>query len=379
MPSVLSQFKSLVRRKPMKNVHIFADHPGGANALVPAILKMAADGKVAMMVMNSQEYTSAIFRQAGIPLRTLADISLESMERLFKEEKPALILTGTAAQEGKRNDIIEHTAVRAARALGIPSVSVLDMWSSYDTRWSDERTDRPFDCLPDHIAVMDELAKQEMVAAGIPENIIVPTGNPFFAECRVKAKKFSNAQKNEVREKINLPHKTLFLLALDAFSNLKLQAGFWDADVLALVAQTLPKMPGIGIAVTAHPRSPDKDTIKSMIYDARVAMKFVEQIPSLDISLAADLTIVEASTVGLTAFLMGRPVISLQPDLRGEDGLILSRKKMIPVGYSLEECKDILIKSADPVWRADILNKSSFQVIEDATDRVVQLVYSLLS
>ena len=362
----------------MKKVYFLTDHPGGANALVPVIQRMAADDKMALTVVNFQEHTDAIFKEAGVSLKKLADISLEAMVRLFKEEGPNLIVTGTGAQEGKANDIIEHTAIRAARALNIPSVSVLDMWSSYRERWSDERTSHPFDCLPDYIAVMDELAKQEMVAAGIPENILVVTGNPYFAGLRAKAQMFSDAEKADMRRRINIPCQTLFLLALDAFSSLKSTIGFWDADVIRIVTKALPKLSNIGIAVTAHPRSPDKDVIRSMVADASAAMKFVEGIPSLAVSLAADLTIVEASTVGLTAFLMGRPVISLQPGLTGEDGLIISRKKMIPVGYSAEDCMDLLMRSADPAYWKNIVAKSSFQIDEKATDRVVELVYSML-
>jgi len=362
----------------MKKVYFFADHPGGANALVSVIRQMVADGKTAVTVMNFQEYTDAIFREAGIPFLKLADISPEAMAKFFKEGMPDLIVTGTAAQEGKANDIIEHTAVRAARVLDIPSLSALDMWSSYHERWSDEKTGQLFDCLPDRIAIMDEFAKKEMVAVGIPSHILVVTGNPYFAGLREKAKTFSEAERTEIRQKINLPCHTLFLLALDAFSNLKPTVGFWDGDVVSIVQEVLPKLSGIGIAVTMHPRSPDKEAIKAMVKDSGVLMKFVEGIPSLTVSLAADLTIVEASTVGLTAFLMGRPVISLQPGLAGEDGLILSRKKMIPVGYSKEDCVDLLIKSADPSYRSNIIAQSSFQVMGDATDRVVELIYSFL-
>jgi len=149
--------------------------------------------------------------------------------------------------------------------------------------------------------------------------------------------------------------------------------------VLKLFIETLPGLPDVGIVVTTHPRSPDKEAIRAIIANSGVNMVFLEGVPSWQVALVADLTIVEVSTVGLEAVLMRRPVISLQPELAGENELVVSRFGFVPTGFTAQECRDFLVKAANPNYRKELLEKSAgFTTDGKATERVVQLVYSLL-
>lgn len=360
-------------------------HPGGANTIVPVIKKLMAEGKVDVTVVG-HEFSEPIFEKAGIPFQTvqnfgLDDISAMSMEKLLKMVLPNLVLTGTSGQEGKRCDVIEQTVTVAAKNLGITSVAILDYWAGYLQRFTDERTGERLALLPDYVAIIDEIAEREMLAEGFPKEKLVVTGNPHFDNLSARAKNFTETQRREIWQKIGLSCQTLFFFAGNGFSSDKKNCGFWDMDILELIAQVLPNLPDIGVAARLHPRMPEEDKlqISEFIGKAGEKIRLVDDIDSQTLALAADLTIVANTTVGLEAVYMGKPVISLQPGLIGEDILLVSKEGFIPVGYDKETCKDLLRKAMDPSYRSQIVKQcASFTTDGKATERVVKLVYSLL-
>src|SRR3989344_7327653 len=140
----LFKFSPLSTRRPGMKILATSWHPGGANAIVPVIKQLMAEGKTDVTVIG-HEFTEPIFAKAGLEFKTikdfgLGDISLNSMEKLLTAVSPTLVLTGTAAQEGKGNNVIEHTITLAARKLGVKSLAVLDVWANYWQRFTDERT-----------------------------------------------------------------------------------------------------------------------------------------------------------------------------------------------------------------------------------------------
>lgn len=169
------------------------------------------------------EFSEPILSKASVAFLTIkdfgvSDISLASMEKVLEQVSPNLALTGTSAQEGKANDIVEHTTTRAARKLDIASLAVLDIWQAYSQRFSDERTSQRLDILPTHIAVMDQLAYDEMVAEGFPKEVLVITGNPHFDNLFAKAQSFTELQRKEIRQKIGLSGDILHFFGITIFS-----------------------------------------------------------------------------------------------------------------------------------------------------------------
>lgn len=372
----------------MKKVFAISWHPGGANAVAPADKRLMDEGKINVVTFG-HEFSEPIFAKNGIPFKTLKDfglddVSADSMEKLLKLVNPNLVLTGTASQEGKGKDILEHTVIIAARRLKIPSLAILDFWDgtgNYYKRFTDERDDKKLVLLPDYLAIMDNVAKEEMLDEGFPEDRLIVTGQPYFDDLPEKAKLFTQEQRNEVRRKLGLKGNTLFFFGGNAFKDAVPYTGYWDLDIVRIIADSLPKLPDVGAVARLHPRMPDfqKDEIRELIVGSGANMKLVSDIDSQTLSLAADLTIVAFSTLGLEAVYMRRPCVSFQPGLTRDDQLIVSGKGLIPAGYDAQTCKDLLVKAADPVWRQEMLKKSdSFTTDGKATDRVVGLVYSIL-
>lgn len=369
------------------NVCFVADNPGGAKALCPVINRMMLE-KSARITVVGHRTAKKVFADASIGFNAIEelgvrDISCSSMQSVFGGVKPDLVVAGTAAQEGKPIDVIEQTAILAARNLGIPCISVMDSWQSYVACFTDIRTGK-LDCLPSRIVVMDDIAKKEAVEAGLPEGILVPLGNPHYDSLAAKAAAFSEDSRQVLRRALGLNCQTLFFFAPNVFSFFKPEAGFWTLDTINIILAALAQLPDVGLVVQLHTaiddRSPgDKEKLTlaiSMFENRRVAL--VSGFASLDLALAADAVMVESSNMGLEATYMRRPVISLQPGLKTRDDLFVSRAGVIPVGYTPEGCARLLKKAADPRYRAEILDQSAgFATDGKATDRLVELIYSL--
>lgn len=368
-----------------KTVFATSWHPGGMNAILPVIKKMMADEKVNVAVMG-HEFSEDMLAKAKIPFKTfkdlgVPDISVESMEKVMDQLGVNVALTGTATQEGKANDILEQTVIRAANNLGIPSVAVLDMWEFYWQRFSDERTGKKLDVMPTYIATLDQLAYDAMVKEGFPEANLRITGNPHFDNLYAKGQSFTEDQRQEVRQKVGLRGDTLFFFAGNGFKAAKSAQGYWDLDVVKIIAEMMPQIPNVGAAVRLHPRMPEQDKAEIVRYiqESGANIKLVADVDSQTLALAADLTIVEFSTMGIEAVYMRRPTISLQPDMLGKDLLLISNEKIIPAGYTAQECKELLLKAATPEFRQELLERSKgFSNDGYSTERVTNLVYGLI-
>ncbi len=239
-------------------------HPGGTNAITPVVKRLLEEGKVNVAVIG-HEFSEPIFSKAGIGFKTLAncglpDVSFESMKKLLALEEPDLVLTGTSSQEGKGCDIIEQSITLAAKKSGVQSVAVLDTWENYSVRFQDERTSQPFDRLPDFVAIMDEIARQEMLAEGFPEEKLVVTGNPHFDSLAAEAQAFTETQREEARRQIGLAeYPILFFFAGNGFSTARSICGYWDGDVAEAILDTMSNLLNVGLVVRLHPRMEKRD------------------------------------------------------------------------------------------------------------------------
>jgi hypothetical protein len=361
-------------------------HPGGANALVPVVRGLIAPGIEVVVIGHG--FSGPVFDKAGIYYKTiedfgLSDISVSSARWLLGIILPDLVLVGTAptSKEPMVSDVIDQTLIVAARELGIKSLAVLDYWTRYSERFSNLQSGENLIYLPDYIAIMDKIAEREMLAEGFLKEKLVITGNPYFDSLPVKAKGFTESRKQEIRKQIGLSCQTLFYFGGSVFSMEKPVMGYWDLDIIELIARVIPNFPGLGVAVRLHPRMPsgDKKQIEEAIAGSGAKIKLIEDISSEDLTLATDLTIVSYSTLGMEAVYMRKPCVSFQPGLAKEDMGFASRSRIIPVSFTAEGCEDLLRQCLFQGYREQLLEDSAdFATDGKATERVISLALSIV-
>jgi len=345
--------------------------PGGANAVAPVIELLRAEGRLAVRALAYAE-AHTLWTGRGLAHEVLseqttpADVANQLAAAQF-------LLAGTSAN---RYDF-EKQFIAAARAAMIPSLSVLDFWSNYALRFSDSKGDLIY--LPDRIAVMDELACQEMQADGIAAARIVVTGHPAWDSLAATRAAFTLAQRRTLRQQCGLAEGDwLIIYASQPIPPADRSCEWFDreAAVEALIAaiESVAQRQGKGalLLIRCHPkegrlpfrhRSSERIRIETQVGgDGR---------PWL---LAADAVVGMATMLLVESALLGRPTLSLRLGLDGIDPFPANRSGLVRAVYRREPVAAAL--------ESLLLSPPAVQTLPalagNASRNVADLVYSAL-
>lgn len=306
--------------------------PGGAAAVAPVAVAIEKSGRFAVKACGYRQAPD-VFAKAGIEMRRLSEeTGGAEIGALLRDESPAICLLGTSV-----NGIdLEKRFVSEARKAEIATLAVLDFWSNYAARFAAENGAAAPDAefLPDAIAVMDEVAAEEMAAAGFPEEKLAVTGQPAF-DAVLDWPGDPGRAREKIRKEFAIPGEAcLLLFASQPISEMgKLTGGaqnpgYDEVSVLALIGGNLEALEArlgrpVYLWVRPHPR---EDAAKYDSFAKRWPRVFVNgEFPGNDAAVGCDLLIGMNSVMLLEACLLGGNVLSVQPGLRTRDALPLKR------------------------------------------------------
>jgi hypothetical protein len=237
--------------RPDKVVLFIAGDPGGASSLLPVIA--AWQGPKAVLAYRQ---ALKIFTDAGIECLSLnetpASITAAS-ERLSDSAASALV----AATSVNGVDWEQHFFM-AARQLNLPSLSLLDYWSNYTPRFT---LTKPLDAVPDQIAIMDERARDEMIAEGFSASQLVITGQPVLDEARRWRSSEVGQDREGFRQSLGLkPGETAVLFVSQPLREIRIATSSTDTSddeyqALDKLIAELKSSPTT-LLVKMHPREP---------------------------------------------------------------------------------------------------------------------------
>jgi hypothetical protein len=247
------------------------------------------------------------------------------VEQRLRQDKASLVLSGTSDNALDW----EKLFIATARAIGVPSIAVLDFWSNYVTRFSS--ADDRLDCLPDVVAVMDERARGEMLAAGIAAERILVTGQPAFEGLAERLSRFSPDERARIRESVGVEQSDLLVM----FASQPIRqlyggeespdyVGYTEDSVLRHLIRSLEAVQRecperIALLIRPHPR----EEVQQYSSYASSMIKIVASSAGdrYNCAMAADLVTGMTSVLLVEACYLQRPVISFQPGLRKADTL----------------------------------------------------------
>lgn len=152
-----------------KGIYVFSD-PAGANSVLAIVDRLISLGhlpkKDFLVFTNSMK--SNLDEYKGI-----LDVSRSNesdFADVIKSFDPTYIFSGTS-----QNDF-EHLWRKVAINENIKVISFIDHWTSYIERFSFNNEI----IFGNEIWVIDDIAKNEAVLAGIPENLLIISGNPYY-------------------------------------------------------------------------------------------------------------------------------------------------------------------------------------------------------
>jgi predicted glycosyltransferase len=349
--------KNMSQRKVM----LFARDPGGANVIIPLYAPLVKKGYEVQLY--GKDYALKIFENNGCQakdiMRSVEAVAGGSILSFLKKEKPDFIITGTSA-----DDKTEKYLWQASRELGIGSFAVLDQWINYGIRFSDYgladiRTydnSKSMPYLPSQIMVMDKYAKEEMIREGIPENRIVITGQPHFAELigKIKGKNPEQIRNDKALDRddyvilfISEPISKMYMENDDREPYL----GYNEKTIIKEFLKVLSGIqPGsnkkLRVIIRPHPKE-DLAIYDAYInqYQGALNIEVDQAADPLDLIIISDLICGMASMLMVEAALCGKPLISIQIGLKREDPFILSRRGLVPNVVKAEDLAGLLAKS----------------------------------
>ena len=356
-----------------------AGDPGGANALTPVLHQLHCEQKVTLL---TKPYREAIdswqhLPCASAPIRNRQSATQTSTD-IFTHDV-ALVLTGTSV-----NGLdYEKAYIGSARQAGIPSLAVLDYWSNYAKRFANHGTEQ-LTYLPDRIAVMDEIARQGMLAEGIPDHIINITGQPALDGLDKIHQAFSPRKKAAVRRHLGVGEdETLILFASQPIAECCGHTasdagyiGYTEKTVVQDLVASLDSMAStegkMTLVVRPHPRE-KSDLFTPKTTEKGVRLLIDRHTDKQNLMLSVDIVTGMDSMLLVEACYLHCPTLSLQPGLLSGDALPSNRAGLCTTVYENTHIQPALKK---------LLATNSHTPLsvrpQDATQNIISHLYELL-
>jgi len=374
---------------------VTASHAGSVSSLLPVVRQLDLEGRVETVVIakDAAEYNKSFEGVANYRPFSSYGNSI-SVEQVIEQERPVLVLTGTASPTNQYPSPIERTSVLAARKYNVKSAGVLDQWSEYDTRFRNNDGQPEF--FPDVLAVIDSIAVEDIVAKGYDKDKLRITGNPYFDANADLAKEKPKLRK-EVRSVISVPEsatlvtyigdkKSFFESYLPVGAKIP-GTGYNDLDCVKLVCEGIARTADsvkkdVILLLRMHPQDPDLASWQNVVYEAasRVPVRTANDYKNSKlVCLASDLVISPASGLMNDSTMMGIDCISVQPHPINAQEILLTKMDIIPNTFDSEEgselVRKVLTEGLPDKYRQ---RRDSFKVLPGATGRVKDLVYELV-
>jgi hypothetical protein len=181
-------------------VLVAAEDPGAANALAPVVGMLSRDGRVEVSSACGP-MAASVFERFAVP--SFAESACDA-DGWLDRFAPALLLLGTS----ENRESVDRRLHRQARRRGIPTVCLLDYWSQFAQRFSEAGPDGHLGLVPDRIFVMDEPARDALIAEGVPPERLDVTGHPYLDYFQQSAPTLRPADAAAFRASLGLASQT---------------------------------------------------------------------------------------------------------------------------------------------------------------------------
>lgn len=331
----------------MKKIIFIAHDPGGYDVIFPVVQKL------------QQQSVALNFYCVGPAARQNASYSASEVEigqkiySLLHNESLLGLVTGTSWG----NDF-ELQLTAACKAAKVPTISILDYWANYQTRFKNKLGQFVY---PDYYIVMDSIAAQEAVQAGVPSGIIKALGHPGLDQYIGLPRKQSASTE---KKKILFLSQPLSVL----YGN---DLGYTEQQVIADCIRVLGGNDNYTFHIKFHPK--DDANFQQQYSDFAVQGNVTELISAHDV-------IIGMNTMGLLhAVLMGIPSISYQPNLCRADMCITNKLGLTKLIHSYNELKNLFDSDTIAQNSKNIYNQDNLIWVDGlSTERVAGFIREVL-
>jgi hypothetical protein len=289
---------------------------GGTRAILPIIGRCLKEGIGVVINNNGQISREAPDHCRKVSLAALGSKAL--LESFLHKNNIGVFIFASSLK-----DPTALSLARQMQELRRPVIHVLDNWTSYRSRME---TDGLPVFIPDHYAVMDDMAYRAAIADGLDESTLMITGQPALANLAAEFTQWKPQMARSILIRSGLdPDKRLISfisepVAHDQGSTPETPGyrGYTEKEVIRRFCEILqPFAKDIQIAILPHPRE-EQEALAELWHAHKGGLSGqILHLPRGRYGVfMSDGVAGMGSVLMYEAWLLGKPVISIQPGLR---------------------------------------------------------------
>ncbi len=318
-------FDSMNRKK----ILFFSCEPGGAEVILPVIKLLQENSRYEVMVAG-YGYAAERFRKKGLPFTQIFPVEEDGFP-LLRHFLPDLVITSAASHPLK--DMSEKYTWYHARKMRIPTFAFLDQWQNYTIRFSGKTGAEKMAYLPDYINCINHLAETEMIREGFPPGILFTLGHPYLSGLKDEYGRLNPGVINRKLERPVISPSTIFIS--EAISEYYGDSrGYTQYEAMETFFKHIESGPAVRtVLLKLHPKEEPanyRGLIESYQHEGLSIILLTDQLSPVECLAVSDRIYGMTSLMMIEAFILGKPVVTVQPNLRVEDPMVLSRYGYIP-------------------------------------------------
>lgn len=330
----------------------FSREAGGAALIAPVVELLQRSG--ADVLLYAKDRALDVFSQRKLAHKPM--IAFEDLEKACRARFGRLPdLVFTSATSLPQLDMTEKLLWNWAAARGCPSAAAVDQWQNYAVRFSGKRPSERLAYQPDAILVMDEEARKEAIADGLPAARLRVTGQPALEETAASAKKLDRAA---IRERLGAaPRDFLVVFAAEALKAHFSDLGYDEQTTADFLLDELGKLAPrsrrpLRLLIKLHPQNA-RGEFEPLLATSRLPSSMAGmELSAMKAIRAADLVVGMTSIFLVQSALMGVPTLSLQLGAKGPSLLTLTKSGALPFLTDAAKARALLSKLVlDPAAR----------------------------
>ena len=320
-----------------------AHDPGGANAVAASVARLRGLGAIVEAYAKGPAIRQ--FQRLGVSCIPVT----QEHNSLFAKLTGDVLLTGTS-----KSDRIEKDGILWARKNQIPSIAVIDYWANYRQRFLEIDDLEAEPIFPDIITAIDEICAEEMVADGLPKDLIRLVGQPYFAWLLGKRQSI----------KVSSNSSKYILFASQPNAN--------EVEILRILIEVLLNhKPLKKLLIRFHPRQGKCSASLDLLARSGLPFAIDESTDPLATICQQDVVLGITSIILLEAALMGIPAGSL---LMGVNDTLMTNRLRITIPIISSEKLRVFLSKANPPE----IDKKFVEQQRHADLSVARLCYSLV-
>lgn len=156
-----------------KGIFVFSD-PAGANAVLAIIDILIRNGKIPGIDFNVFTDKNGFFSKEYKDIVEVKEFIEEKVKNIIGTFHPDYLFSATSLNN------FEHQWRILATKQNIKTMAFIDHWTNYLERFMFHGET----VFANEIWVVNETARKEAIKAGIPENLLIVSGNPYYEKVR---------------------------------------------------------------------------------------------------------------------------------------------------------------------------------------------------